>query len=58
MPELDKQNDVSAGRRRLIKILLGGGAIGSAALLPERWVRPAIDAVILPAHAATSKPLE
>lgn len=32
-------------------LLLGAGA---AVVLPERWVRPVLDVVVLPAHACTS----
>lgn len=41
-----------SGRRRLLQALALGGA--SAAVLPEKWVRPVIDAVIVPAHAQGS----
>lgn len=42
-------------RRRLIKALAGGGAATlAAAALPEKWVLPAVDAVVLPAHAQAS----
>ena len=30
-----------------------GGVVG-AAFLPERWVRPVVDAVVVPAHAQVS----
>lgn len=39
-------------RRRLLQALAVGGV--SAAVLPEKWVKPVIDAVIVPAHAAGS----
>lgn len=39
-------------RRRLLQALAVGGV--SAAALPEKWVKPVIDAVIVPAHAAGS----
>lgn len=41
-------------RRRLIKSLAAGGAIGAAVTLPEKWAKPVIDAVIVPLHAQTS----
>lgn len=41
-----------AGRRRLLQALALGGV--SAAVLPEKWVRPVIDTVIVPAHAQGS----
>lgn len=49
-PENTKKS-VSA-RRRLFQILAVGGT--AAVVLPEKWVKPAVDAVIVPAHAAGS----
>ena len=45
------QKSVSA-RRRLFQILAVGGS--AAVVLPEKWVKPVVDAVIVPAHAAGS----
>lgn len=39
-------------RRTLLKAL--GVSAGSVVTLPERWSRPLVDAVMLPAHAQTS----
>lgn len=45
----------AARRRRLLKgLLLGGFAAGTSTHLPERWEKPIVEAVTLPAHAATS----
>ena len=42
-------------RRRLLKALsLGGAAAGLGQVLPERWVRPIVNSVVLPAHAQLS----
>lgn len=42
-------------RRKLLKsALLGGGAVAAFQTAPERWTRPVIEAVSLPAHAQTS----
>jgi hypothetical protein len=43
-------------RRTLLKHLVaaGGSAIGAAAVLPDKWVKPVVDAVIVPLHAQTS----
>jgi len=47
--------DGTPGRRKLLKsALLGGGAAGAWYLAPERWTRPVIQSVTLPAHAQTS----
>ncbi|MBA4742243.1 MAG: hypothetical protein H2060_05995 [Azoarcus sp.] len=40
------------GRRRVLQALALGGV--SAAVLPEKWVKPIIDTVIVPAHAQAS----
>jgi len=48
------ENKEQAGRRRLLK---AGGVVASSALLPEKWSRPVVDTVLLPAHAQTSMPL-
>ena len=45
-------NGISAGRRRLLAALGIGGV--ATALLPRRWIEPALQSVVLPAHAATS----
>ena len=43
-----------SGRRKLLK---AGGVVASSALVPEKWSKPVIDTVLLPAHAQTSAPL-
>ena len=43
------------GRRELLKALAaGGGAIATSILLPGQWVKPVIEAGLLPAHAQAS----
>ncbi len=42
----------SEGRRRLLKSLAAGGA--AAAFLPEKWTKPVIDRILVPAHAQGS----
>jgi hypothetical protein len=54
---MDNQNAPKAektvtARRRLFQILAVGGT--AAVVLPEKWVKPVVDAVIVPAHAAGS----
>jgi len=50
-------SDQRQSRRRLLKILTAsGGLTATAKLLPERWTRPAVEAVLVPAHAALSYP--
>lgn len=42
-------------RRRLLKSLtLGSGALLAGRSLPDRWARPVVDSVMLPAHAQLS----
>lgn len=50
-PSEKSQKSVSA-RRRLFQIMAVGGT--AAVVLPEKWVKPIVDAVIVPAHAAGS----
>lgn len=44
-----RERRVSQARRRTVI-----GFMGAAALLPERWTAPVVQAVVLPAHAQTS----
>lgn len=44
----------NTGRRRALQALGVGGALVGAHALPEKWTRPVVDAVSLPAHAQTS----
>lgn len=44
--------EIKPGRRRLLKALVIGGT--AAAVLPEKWVKPVVDTVIVPAHAQGS----
>ena len=50
MPE-NKSND---SRRKLLKsIAAGSGAIVAGKSLQEKWTRPVVDSVMVPAHAQT-----
>ncbi len=43
------------GRRRLLKALaVGGGAVVGGNSLPESWMKPVIESVVLPTHAQAS----
>ncbi len=45
----------SRSRRRLLHaISTGGAAVAAHKILPEKWTKPIIDSVILPAHAQPS----
>lgn len=47
--------EIKPGRRRLLKTLILGGAV--TAVLPEKWIKPVVDTVIVPAHAQGSTSL-
>ena len=45
-----------AARRRILKkMAVGGGIVTASQVMPERWTKPVIDSVILPAHARSSE---
>jgi hypothetical protein len=44
---------VTVVRRRILQIAFCGGSLGALGL-PERWVKPIVKSVIVPAHAAAS----
>ena len=49
----DKKSNES--RRQLLKsIAAGSGAVIAGKNLPEKWTKPVVDSVMLPAHAQTS----
>ena len=48
------QSDKLKSRRRVNKLLVGTGTFGAAGLTHQSWVKPTINAVMLPAHAATT----
>ena len=53
--ESEEIEGASKGRRKLLKALLGAGAVVTGSnILPDKWAKPVIDTVILPAHAGFS----
>ena len=51
--------DDKPSRRRLLKVLAGGGAAAAGLkTLPPQWTQPALESVMLPAHAQTSPQLQ
>jgi hypothetical protein len=47
------------GRRALLKAIAAtGGAVAAASMLPGKWVKPVIEAGVLPAHAQASPPVQ
>ena len=51
-PNSEKPQTTVSARRRLLQIMAVGGT--AAVVLPEKWVKPVVDAVMVPAHAAGS----
>ena len=51
-PEESREPDQR--REALRRVLVGGGVISSAALIPEKWTNTVLESVVLPAHAQTS----
>lgn len=48
-------SETTLGRRELLKTLAAGsGAIAASTMVPDRWVKPVIEADLLPAHAQAS----
>ncbi len=49
---VSKGPGAASSRRRLLKVLAGaGGVFATGAFLPERWTRPVVNRVLVPAHA-------
>ena len=48
---MDRKTD----RRQVLKIITIGG-IATTLLLPSKWTKPIIEAVVVPAHAQASPP--
>ena len=44
----------TARRRALKSMLAAGGVVTAGSVLPQKWTRPIVKAVILPAHAQAS----
>jgi hypothetical protein len=42
-------------RRQVLKYVMMGG-VATAVMMPNKWVKPVVNAVIPPAHAAASAP--
>lgn len=53
----NRETIISEGqdRRKVIKkIVTGAGVLAGYSVLPDKWIRPIVGQIILPAHAATS----
>ncbi len=56
LPSDSAGDDTDPKNRRssLKRILVGGGIISAGSQVPDKWVRPVVDSVMLPAHAQAS----
>jgi hypothetical protein len=53
----EKESEIPSNRRQLLKALaVGSGIAASAAVLPDRWSKPVVEAGTLPDHAQSSGP--
>jgi len=43
-----------ARRKTIKKLVVGAGALAGYSMLPEKWTKPVVEQIILPAHAQTS----
>ena len=48
----DSNNVGNESRRKVIKSTLAGGAVITTSIVPGEWKKPALESVVLPAHAA------
>ncbi|MCI5126472.1 MAG: hypothetical protein D3925_18840, partial [Candidatus Electrothrix sp. AR5] len=46
--------DNQARRKTIKKLVIGAGALAGYSMLPEKWTKPVVEQIILPAHAQTS----
>ncbi len=51
---MNGQNTNSQRRQALKKILAGSSIVGASTVVPNQWVKPVVNAVVLPAHAQAS----
>ena len=54
LEQQDIQKLSASERRKAVKNILAGAAVGGAAATSKTWVKPVVDAVVMPAHAQTS----
>ena len=50
----DIQTDSPSKRETLRKLILAGGVVATADMIPDKWSKPVIESFILPAHAQAS----
>ena len=53
--EQDNQENLSQSKRKILtSIGVTSGVVGASALVPSTWVKPAVNSIILPAHAEST----
>ena len=53
--EQENQENLSQSKRKILtSIGVTSGVVGASALVPSTWVKPAVNSVILPAHAEST----
>ncbi len=53
----DQEQELLKTRRKALgKILVAGGVIAGAHIIPSKWAAPVVNSIIVPAHAQTSGP--
>jgi len=51
---MSKKQDTQERRKALKAIIAGSGAVAAVKAGKDSWSKPMVDAVVVPAHAATS----
>ena len=44
----------SARRKLIMSLAAGGGVLTAGKMVPNTWVKPVVDSVVMPAHAQCS----
>lgn len=53
------ENEASETRRKLLRSLMAGSGVTiTAHSLPEKWAKPIVNSIALPAHAETTADIE
>lgn len=51
---MSNEKTTSARRKLIMSLAAGGGVLTTGKLVPNSWVKPVVDAVVMPAHAQCS----
>jgi hypothetical protein len=55
-PDAARSAKHSRARRQLLKSLAAGSAVAAVHVVPDRWIRPVVEQVVVPAYAQASGP--